>query len=87
MKHPIMNSRTMAIIFLVVILIIMPYYQGIKECVENPNYETDIVDKYRYSELLNEYIILLKETGNALSSNDGYANNFKSLFELNITTR
>lgn len=79
-----MNHRTIAIIFLIIILIIMPYYSGLKECVENPDYESSIPDKYQYSELLNEYILMLRDVNVALSNdkNDDYTNNFDSLFRM-----
>ena len=79
-----MNHRTMAIIFLIIILIIMPYYKGLKECIENPDYDSSIPDKYQYSELLNEYILMLRDVNVALSnsSGDDYSTNFNTLFRM-----
>ncbi len=77
-----MNHRTMAIIFLIVILLIMPYYSGLKECIENPNYDSTIVDRNKYSELLTDYILLFKNTNQALVNDrhDDYTTNFDALF-------
>lgn len=83
-----MNHRTIAIIFLIIILMIMPYYQGLKECIENPDYDASIPNKYQYSELLNDYIYMLKDVNLALynDNEDGYAKNFNTLFTTNIKT-
>ncbi len=81
-----MNHRTMAIIFLIIILLIMPYYTGLKECIENPDYE--VVDKYKYSDLLADYIDLLKKTNQVLKNNTGddYSSQFDALFKMTVPT-
>ncbi len=63
-----MNHRRISIIFLIIILLIMPYYCGLKEAIENQNY--NVSDKYKYSELLTDYIILLKDSNQALVNTD-----------------
>ena len=63
-----MNHRRIAIIFLFIILLIMPYYCGLKEAIENQNYT--VADKYKYSELLTDYITLLKDSNQALVNTD-----------------
>lgn len=77
-----MNHRRIAIVFLIIILIIMPYYKSLKECIENPDYDKEVVNKTQYSQLLSDYILLLKDTNQALvnSTNNDYRSNFQNLF-------
>jgi hypothetical protein len=66
----------------------MPYYSGLKECVENPNYESSIADITTYKELLANYINILKTSNQALknSTGDDYSSQFDSLFKMVIPT-
>jgi hypothetical protein len=83
-----MNHRRIAIIFLVIIILIMAYYNSLKEAIENPDYDASIPDKYKYSELLTEYILLMKETNLALSNSnrDDYWSQFNNLFTYQVPT-
>ena len=76
-----MYHRRLAIIFLVIILLIMPYYKSLKECIENPNYDNTIADKNKHSELLTDYILMLKDSNLALvnSNHDDYKSQFINL--------
>jgi hypothetical protein len=83
-----MNHRRIAIVLLIIILLIMPYYIGLKEAIQNPDYDASIPDKYKYSELLNEYIILLKDSNLSLSNSnrDDYWSQFDYLFKHRVPT-
>jgi hypothetical protein len=74
-----MYHRRFAIFFLIIILLIMPYYKSLKECMEN----SQIVDKNKHSELLTDYILLLRDSNQALMNDkhDDYTSQFNNLFQ------
>ncbi len=79
-----MNHRRIAIVFLIIILFIMPYYCGLKEAIENQNYT--VADKYKYSELLTDYILLLKDSNQALVNTTTVGDDYKAQFNYMFAT-